>query len=341
MHRSGTSLITRILNLLGVYLGREEHMVRSLSDNPKGFWEHTFFNEQINEVILQILHGSWDTVPQLPSGWENMSELAPLRDKAREFIDREFAYAELWGWKDPRTCLTLPFWQSLLGPMRYVICLRNPLDVALSLQHRNKMSLAAGSRLWLAHHISAWQHTANEDCCTVWYEDVMQDWEKQATRLAAFIGKPEAARKSEVRKAIADTVSAELYHHATPLANILCHTEIEFAAKAMFLLLRLAGESGEMMGSEWKESLPAMVRTAYSNSRAGDPVNLSQLTDLQQALCRRQQELDRRLLQIRQMETTIGWRLLVVFRRLRGLLLPLPVYLRIKTWLSALLHSKQ
>jgi hypothetical protein len=40
----------------------------------------------------------------------------------------------LWGWKDPATCLTLAFWQTLLPHMRYVICIRNPLDVAISME---------------------------------------------------------------------------------------------------------------------------------------------------------------------------------------------------------------
>ena len=39
---------------------------------------------------------------------------------------RILAAAPVWGWKDPRTCLTLPFWQDVIGSIRYVICIRNP-----------------------------------------------------------------------------------------------------------------------------------------------------------------------------------------------------------------------
>lgn len=63
MHRSGTSLITRVLNLLGVYLGPEEHLITANADNPKGFWEHDLFKRR-NDEILERLGGTWhDSLP--------------------------------------------------------------------------------------------------------------------------------------------------------------------------------------------------------------------------------------------------------------------------------------
>ena len=38
MHRSGTSALTRVLNLLGVALG--DDLMPPGPDNPLGFWEH-------------------------------------------------------------------------------------------------------------------------------------------------------------------------------------------------------------------------------------------------------------------------------------------------------------
>jgi hypothetical protein len=39
MHRSGTSLVSRVMNVLGVDLGPAEHLMRPSSDNPTGHWE--------------------------------------------------------------------------------------------------------------------------------------------------------------------------------------------------------------------------------------------------------------------------------------------------------------
>ena len=76
--------------------------------------------------------------PSSPPGWERSSELAALRRQARELIEADFSGSGLWGFKDPRNSLTLPFWQRILPPMRYVICLRNPVDVAASLKARKE-----------------------------------------------------------------------------------------------------------------------------------------------------------------------------------------------------------
>src|SRR5437870_8336735 len=132
MHRSGTSLITRVLSLLGMYLGPSEHLMKPNQFNPKGFWEHQSIVD-LDDEILKRLEGSWCDPPSFSAGWEGSSQFADLRQQARALIQNDFDAAMCWGWKDPRTCLTLPFWKQLLPPLRYVICLRNPVDVARSL----------------------------------------------------------------------------------------------------------------------------------------------------------------------------------------------------------------
>jgi len=39
MHRSGTSSVTRLLNLAGAYFGPEGIATAPNEENPKGFWE--------------------------------------------------------------------------------------------------------------------------------------------------------------------------------------------------------------------------------------------------------------------------------------------------------------
>ena len=39
MHRAGTSAVTRLINLMGAYLGPEEQLLPATPDNPKGYWE--------------------------------------------------------------------------------------------------------------------------------------------------------------------------------------------------------------------------------------------------------------------------------------------------------------
>jgi hypothetical protein len=75
MHRSGTSMITRLLNLCGLYLGREEAMLPpSPEDNPDGYWENQSITD-LNEEILASLGGSWSRPPEMPTGWSQHSHL--------------------------------------------------------------------------------------------------------------------------------------------------------------------------------------------------------------------------------------------------------------------------
>ncbi len=237
MHRSGTSLVSRILNLLGVYLGPKPHIMRPGPDNPKGYWEHHIITA-LNDEILTRLGGSWHEPPVFPPGWESSPDLADLRQRARAILQADFATAELWGWKDPRTCLTLPFWQKLLPPMRYVICLRNPVDVARSLERRNNFSFEKGIQLWLTHVTSALQHTANQPRLFVFYEELMEDWECEVKRLVAYIGKPELAGQEEIQRAIQEFIEEELQHHRTSLINAVDEPKLAFPAKALYMVLR-------------------------------------------------------------------------------------------------------
>src|SRR5690348_5945376 len=66
MHRSGTSALTRVINLHGVPLGRQ--LLEAAFDNEAGFWENQAV-VQLHERILEHLGSSWDDPRELPSGW--------------------------------------------------------------------------------------------------------------------------------------------------------------------------------------------------------------------------------------------------------------------------------
>ena len=237
MHRSGTSLISKILNVLGVYLGPEAHIMQPAPDNPKGFWEHHMLTA-INDEILARFGGSWHEVPVFPPGWEIFPELADLRQRARAILQQDFATADLWGWKDPRTCLTLPFWQRLLPPMRYVICLRNPVDVSRSLERRNNFSFEKGAQLWLTYVTSALRHTAGQPRLFVFYEDLMEDWPREIKRLADFLGKPGLAEEEAIVGTIQEFIDKELQHYCASFVDVIDEPKLSFYTKALYAVLR-------------------------------------------------------------------------------------------------------
>ena len=82
-HRTGTSATTRILNLLGVVLGRDDQLIGPLPGvNDKGFFENRPLM-RFNEALLNQLGGAWMEPPVLDAGWENDAALDTLRPRAR------------------------------------------------------------------------------------------------------------------------------------------------------------------------------------------------------------------------------------------------------------------
>lgn len=237
MHRSGTSLVARMVNLLGVQLGPDPRVVTAGDDNPKGYWEYRPFVD-INDAILDRFGGRWDQPPALPPSWASDPRLDDLRSHARDLIAKDFSATPLWGWKDPRACLTLPFWQDVIGPMRYVICLRNPCAVAASLTHRDGRRRENAEWLWLAHMQAALADTSGQPRLFVSYEDLLEDWRPDLRRMAAFIGHPERAEDPRVHEAVAAFLEQEMCHHHPSMEDLARDERMSFQTLGLAFALR-------------------------------------------------------------------------------------------------------
>ncbi len=213
--RSGTSLTTRILNVLGVDLGEAGTLVGPLEgNNPTGFWEHREIMELNEEILLAFDPGArtvWRRPPPLPPGWQRDPRLVGHRRSARLILRRNFAGKPLWGWKDPRSCLTLPFWQELVPDLRYVICVRDPRDVAASLGARDGIPDQEGVRLWLRYMSDAVLYSNGARRLFVSFESYFPSWGIQVERLARFLGKPSPSKRQFA--SIADHLDEKLWHH--------------------------------------------------------------------------------------------------------------------------------
>lgn len=52
-HRFGTSMVARLLNLRGLYLGEEADLLPPASDNVEGFWNYRQFLMSSGKNILR------------------------------------------------------------------------------------------------------------------------------------------------------------------------------------------------------------------------------------------------------------------------------------------------
>lgn len=137
MHRSATSLTAKGLHDAGVYMG--DKLLGANKSQPTGHYENLDFLE-LNRWILKQAGGSWDDPPAHGDILRVGAEI-----QIKELIKKH--ERSLWGWKDPRTVLTLDlYWPHLTNP-HLVINFRQPIDVAKSLYIRNGMPLSEGVAL--------------------------------------------------------------------------------------------------------------------------------------------------------------------------------------------------
>ena len=79
-------------------------------------------------------------------------------------------------WKDPRSCLVLPYWLAHLpSPVAAVFIWRSPLSVARSLQARDHTHLADGVALWERYNRSALAGLIGVDTFVTRYESIVED----------------------------------------------------------------------------------------------------------------------------------------------------------------------
>jgi hypothetical protein len=147
MHRSGTSAVARVVNLLGFHLGDESAFVRPSPANPTGHWEIEALSHFNAELLVEL--GGTGSAPPATSP-DDLVALAhgEWGTRAKELIDQSFA-GRPWVWKDPRLCLLLPFWRHVLDESPIVVApVRNPLEVADSLQARSGLPTGYSLALW-------------------------------------------------------------------------------------------------------------------------------------------------------------------------------------------------
>jgi hypothetical protein len=162
MHRSGTSLVSSLLQQTGVHVG--ERLIAANEANPRGYFEDVDFYE-FHEGLL---HARGQTYLYLEPDF-SFEPTAAESARAAELV-KERAGRPVWGWKDPRTSLFLTFWKQHVPNARFVFVYRHPLAVLLSLLRRGEFNsfpgLLAGLHAWQVYNANIQHfHDAYGDRC--------------------------------------------------------------------------------------------------------------------------------------------------------------------------------
>jgi glycosyltransferase involved in cell wall biosynthesis len=245
MHRSGTSAVTRVLNLLGVELGN--NLMPPYRGNEKGFWEHLGI-VSLHDQILARFDSRWDDPAPLPDGWWKDSTVQVLKGRILDVLRRDFSASPLWGLKDPRMCRLLPLWEQIFSELGcepfYVIMLRNPEEVAASLEKRDGLSGQKSDVLWLDHTIAVESGTRGRPRVFIAYDQLLSDWEKTMTRVSTRLDVNWPRSYADAAPAVAEFLEPNLKHHHANDARLLENPQVHAWVKDIYRETKNATQAG-------------------------------------------------------------------------------------------------
>jgi hypothetical protein len=171
----------------------------AMRENPKGFFENVRFRRMNDKILKKENYHvkSFDAdVPQ-----DCLPDL-PMRRAMCEVINEQCAAHNDWGWKDPRTSLTLYHWLSVLAELRLIkevhviATLRAPLDIANSMRARGNKekvnyqfeTLASSYYHTVFRHVLEWRHCI-AGYHNVKFNDLMLDTETTLEKLGTSLGR--------------------------------------------------------------------------------------------------------------------------------------------------------
>jgi len=168
-----------------------------LEENPKGFYENRRFRD-INDRILQSL--DYD-VKSFSTSIPDVHAINPLwREEMMNLIteyNKEFKY---WGWKDPRTCLTLSAWLqalwdfNLTKDLKILHIFRDHTDVAKSMRARGNEEVERNQFYTLStkYHYRALQYLAafyhKVQVLPLYFRELMNNTGLTSERINDFLG---------------------------------------------------------------------------------------------------------------------------------------------------------
>jgi curved DNA-binding protein CbpA len=218
MHRSGTSILSNILQKLGVCMGKD---IIAHEES------HEF--QKMNTELFELFHASWDW-PSALNEFKNLDASVKNRIlqnlfkkiSAKAFMkvygvdvfnnyDSIFAKRykiKRFGWKDPKNTYTLPIWLKLFPQAKVINIYRNGIDVASSLKIREQsrikagfkdnlllsfrcLSLYGGFSLWTEYvkKTSRYYHLLSDDrFLSLSYESLIDNSYVELIKIANFLG---------------------------------------------------------------------------------------------------------------------------------------------------------
>jgi hypothetical protein len=225
MHRSGTSAIAHIVNLLGGVAPKD--LLSPNEFNPRGYWESSPLRAA-HDLLLASAGSCWHDCQRLdPDRIETAARREGHRERIKDAISQEFGDAALFVLKDPRICRFVPLIWSILDELNVrpvaILPVRNPLEVASSLRERDGLTQPKSLLLWLRHVLDAEYYSRAIQRYFLHYEDLLLDWRTCLGRAANGTGLVFPRWSNESESEIDQFLTAELRRQRASTEQFKAH----------------------------------------------------------------------------------------------------------------------
>jgi hypothetical protein len=262
MHRSGTSAIARGLKALDVELG-DNLMPGAPDNNERGFWEDMDIY-RFNERLLAKIGSAWNRMAPLDGERLRREDFSAERYEATYLLEGKFSASKVFGFKDPRTSVLLPFWKCIFDDLdlddRYVIAVRNPLEVTESLRKRDNLEATLGLMLWLKYNWAAVENTEGRQRVCVSYRKLMEQPAAELERISQAIDLVTPAPSTPaLYEYVNEFLSPSLRHNRISDNEIQRASNVPGAISGLYELL-LEWSAGKASGE-----VPAKLKAKVNN----------------------------------------------------------------------------
>lgn len=246
MHRSGTSALTRVLNLLGCAL--PANLIGPGDGNELGHWE-AIDAVALNDEILASAGSSWDDWGPINEDWRQSGLRPEMMKRITALVEVHAELGPLFAVKDPRICRIADLWlegmdAADIEPL-VVLMVRNPAEVIRSLESRDLMAPSYGQLLWLRHVLDAEFASRGRKRVVCRYDQLMRNWYGTIAGIRSGLGVslPRNSRKTHAE--IEAFLSREQQHQSVELEAALDDPWLsEWVRRTLAIMVRWS-EQGE------------------------------------------------------------------------------------------------
>ena len=179
MHRSGTSAMSRVLNLLGCALADE--LLDAGTGNETGHWEALDL-VRLNDKMLASAGTVWYDCNPINEDWRSSAIYSDMIARAAAVVSDHASRGPLFVYKDPRSSRVADVWieaskEAGVSPLALVM-IRNPAEVAVSLKGRDLMNGGYAELLWLRYTLDAEYLTRGCTRTFGRYDQLISNWQQ-------------------------------------------------------------------------------------------------------------------------------------------------------------------